>query len=363
MRKMLCLMAAAMLLNGTGTAEGQVPRDRGAPLPGDDFPTYPVAILERVGRVGFKFLSYPLGARAGALSGAVSTLTGDAHGLFWNPAGLAFMKAQTGQAFGGHTEWIADITYEHGGLVYNVDGVNAFGFGFMSVDNGSAQGTAVNSASNAGFDLTTSFKVKEYMAIGGYARKITDRFSIGGSVKVFRQNLGTGRILDLLNNPTTIENEKTNYSIDLGTYFNTGFRSVAIGLNVNNFARSTDYQGDALEPPRRAAMAFSADILALTENPRENQKAMIYFDVEKPFDANERPLLAGEYTYQAPDQPIKFSARVGYRFNHDTETYSVGGGLDYVAPNGRGISVNYAYKRFNDKFFDAVQIVSGSVNF
>ena len=110
-------------------------------------------------------------------------------------------------------------------------------------------------------------------------------------------------------------------------------------------------------------MAFSFDLLTLANRPKESHKAMIRVDVEKPNDFTERALVGAEYLFDSPKAPVGLRLRGGYRFNHDTESFSGGGGLVFQNKAGRGVTLDYAYKRFNTNFFDAVQIVSGSVLF
>jgi hypothetical protein len=364
MRKVFFLTALGLLLAGIGAAyAGDIPRKRDPILPGTGLEKYPAPIMIKVAQAGFKFLAYPIGARPAALAGAFSTMAGDAHSVFWNPAGLAFIKGRSGEAFGGYTRWIADTNYNYGGFAYNVNGANAFGFGLMTVDNGEIQGTRINSKAKEGFEFTNKFKLNEYYAAFAYARKITDRFSVGGALKIAHQDLGRANILDPFNKPQTVDNKDTKAAFDLGTYFDTGFRTVTIGLNVNNYARTVSYQGENFELPRRVAMAFSADVLTLTNHRNENQKMVFLMDVEKPLDFNERVLVAGEYLYQAPRARFGAALRAGYRFNHDTETFSVGGGVKFKTSGGRGVSVDYAYKQFNKDYFSGVQTVSGSVMF
>ena len=296
------------------------------------------------------------------MAGAVSTVAGDAHSVFWNPAGIGFIKARSGEAFGGYTKWIADIKYNYGGFAYSIDGVNVFGFGLMTVDNGTIQGTAIRTSATDGFVDTNQFKVSEYFAAVAYARKITDRFSIGGGLKVAHQDLGNSSILDPFNKPVTTRIKENKIAFDIGTYFDTGWRTLTIGLNVNNYARSVNYQGEQFELPRRVAFAFSTDLLSLANRPKEAHKAVVHVDVEKPLDFTERVLVAGEYMYTAP-KAVGLALRAGYRLRHDTEKFSVGGGLKFKTPGGRGVSLDYAYKQFNKDFFSNVQTVSGSVMF
>ncbi len=364
MHKAFCLMTAGLLLAGIGVSYGaDIPRQRDPILPGTGLENYPAPILIKVGQAGFKFLDYPIGARPAALAGAFSTVAGDPHSVFWNPAGLAFIKGRSGEAFGGYTKWIADTNYSYGGFAYNLNGVNAFGFGFMTVDNGTIQGTKINAKATDGFEFTTPFKVNEYYASFAYARKITDRFSVGGALKVAHQDLGNANILNPLNQVQSVADKATKLAFDLGTYFDTGFRTVTLGLDVNNYARTVSYQGENFELPRRVAFAFSTDVLTLSNHRNENQKLTFMIDVEKPLDFNERVLTALEYLYRAPKAPFGVALRAGYRFNHDTETYSVGAGLKFKTSGGRGISFDYAYKQFNKNYFTGVQTMSGSVMF
>lgn len=364
MRKVLYLTALGLLLAGVGASYGaDIPRQRDPVLPGSGFENYPAPILIKVAQAGFKFLDYPVGARPAALAGAFSTVPGDPYSVFWNPAGIGFIKGRGGEAFGGYTKWIADIKYSYGGIAFNVNGVNAFGFGLMTVDNGTIQGTKINSKAKEGFEDTGTFKTKEYYASFAYARKVTDRFSIGGAMKVAHQDLGQANILDAFNKPQVISDKANKIAFDLGTYFNTGFRTVTLGVNVNNYARTVNYQGENFELPRRVAFAFSADLLTLTNHKNENQKLDFMMDVEKPLDFSERLLTAVEYLYAAPKSPFGVALRAGYRFNHDTETYSVGAGLKFKTSGGRGISFDYAYKQFNKNYFSGVQTFSGSVMF
>ena len=363
MRKVLILTVAALLVIGAGTSYGEIPRQRDPVIPGEDFLNYPASVQIKLAQAGYKFLSYPVGARPAALAGAYGTTTGDATSVFYNAAGLAFLKAGSGEAFGGYSQWLADIKYSWGGFAYNINGVNAFGFGLLTVDNGTIQGTKVNTKATDDYELTSTFQLKEYAAMAAYARKITDRFSIGLAFKVAHQDLGKGQVLDTFGKPATITNVGTTWAMDLGTYFNTGFRSVAIGVNVNNYGRSLDFQGAAFQLPRRVAMAFSFDLLTLANRPKESHKAMIRVDVEKPNDFTERALVGAEYLFDSPKAPVGLRLRGGYRFNHDTESFSGGGGLVFQNKAGRGVTLDYAYKRFNTNFFDAVQIVSGSVLF
>ncbi|MEN8208053.1 MAG: hypothetical protein ABFR50_02260, partial [Candidatus Fermentibacteria bacterium] len=46
------------------------------------------------GTAGFAFLQVPVGARAVAMGGAFTSVSGDPMGLYWNPATLAGLSEQ-----------------------------------------------------------------------------------------------------------------------------------------------------------------------------------------------------------------------------------------------------------------------------
>ena len=89
----------------------------------------------------------------------------------------------------------------------------------------------------------------------------------------------------------------------------------------------------------------------------------IIAEIDSPIDFDERWLFGTEYRYKRPDQSIGFALRGGYKFNHDTEDYSFGGGLNWANEEGRGFRADYAYKHFLSEFFDAVQMFSVAVTF
>ena len=86
-------------------------------------------------------------------------------------------------------------------------------------------------------------------------------------------------------------------------------------------------------------------------------------EIDSSIDFDERTLLGLEYRFKRPTSSLGFALRGGYKTRHDTEDYSLGGGINYHTESGKGVSIDYAFKHFNGSFFDPAQILSASISF
>ena len=75
--------------------------------------------VTKVGTTAAKFLSIPVGARALAMGGAYTALANDASAIYWNPGGLAQVTSR--EVFFMHSEWLADINFDHFALALGSD--------------------------------------------------------------------------------------------------------------------------------------------------------------------------------------------------------------------------------------------------
>jgi hypothetical protein len=89
-------------------------------------------------------------------------------------------------------QWIADIRHNSVSLaVKPFDGdYGVLGLSLQYVDYGDFYGTRVNPFAPLGYDETGIFTLNA-LAVGvGYAKQLTDRFSIGGQIRFVHQDLG-----------------------------------------------------------------------------------------------------------------------------------------------------------------------------
>src|SRR3990172_7230726 len=145
---------------------------------------------KKLAQTGFGFLSVVNDAHAAAIAEAVNSLEIGSSALFFNPAGMANMTTLIDVSV-SRNEWIADITHSAVSLAISPSNghYGVFGLSLQSVDYGELIGTVV--ANNDQGYLRTGDISPSALAIGfGYAKAITDRFSVGGQIKYVKQDFG-----------------------------------------------------------------------------------------------------------------------------------------------------------------------------
>lgn len=249
------------------------------------------SVIKKVGQTGLQFLKIDVGARAAAMGGAFFMVGTDADALFYNPAGIAYMSSKY-DIFVSRTEWIANIKYNAAGIVASLGNWGNFGISVLSSDYGDIKGTRYSSA-DIGYVDTGLLDVNAY-AIGlAYARRMTDKFTMGGQVKYTKQHLGD----NLFPGNKTVNNEVSSAAYDFGTMFYPGFRSLRIGMSVRNFAPQVVYQQETFELPLTFMVSAAIDALDLI-NEEHRHSFLIALDALHPRDYTERLHLGGEFWYK-----------------------------------------------------------------
>jgi len=311
----------------------------------------------KVAQSGLIFLSFPTDARRGAMADAGVGLLGDGPGaVFLNPGLLGYVH--TKEAFFSHVEWIADTKHSSAGFVFQLGNApGSFAVGGITHDSGEINGTAINpDPTSLGFRETGTFSTTDYALSVGWGFQITDRFSVGTMARYAHQDLGSaaGASGDASINAI---------SFDLGTYFNTGFRNLVIAMSVRNFSEEKEFLRERFELPRAFRLGSVIDLISMWGNTPVPHHFDLLFEIDSPIDFDERLLFGAEYRFKRPDQALGFALRGGWKVNHDTEDYSLGGGVSYQTEGGAGVRIDYAFKHFNGAFFDPVQMISGAITF
>jgi len=291
--------------------------------------------IERVGLSGWQFLKINGSARQAAMGGAfTATSHGDAGAILGNPAALT--DVENVSASFGKVNWIADIGYQSACIVKRFGSIGVFGLSFVSVDMGDMAET-INSPI-PGEDRTeavvtgNTFTASD-MAVGlSYAKRITDRLSIGGNARWIREKIA--------------EVSMTNVSIDFGTVYYTGFHSLRLAMVARNFGPDTHlvgwsekYQAEAVDirMPLDFRVGMAMDFFESKESPHFLTVAV---EGIHPNDGPERINMGAEYSLGK-----MLYLRGGYRFNYDEEGFTFGGGLNYNL-SGVAAKINYAYVDF-----------------
>ncbi len=180
----------------------------------------------KVGTTSAQFLGIGVGPKAMSLGGAYVSFDQDVSSIYWNPGAIA-MIGRTEATF-AYTNWLAGTKFEWFGGMLALDNNSVVGLSLTNLDYGSEEVTTVESPDGTGEQWSATD-----MAIAlTYSRRLTDRFSIGGSVKYINQ---------------TLWNESAStFGLDLGLIFVTGFQGMRIGMSISNFGGDMQLSGKDL---------------------------------------------------------------------------------------------------------------------
>lgn len=147
------------------------------------------------GTTSAAFLKIPAGAREQAMGGAAAAVVEASESMFWNPAGLARLGAESPQEVSLAYSQLLETTYS-GGVAYSrpLGPQGALGAGLVYFSQSSL------TAYNAQGDATGSFTPTDFAVSGGYAYRfgVAD---VGGALKIVRSSLaevsGTSAAVDV----------------------------------------------------------------------------------------------------------------------------------------------------------------------
>lgn len=304
--------------------------------------------MQKLAQTGMKFLSMSNDPRAAALGNAVISIEGLQSALFYNPAAMS-RQQNAATITGGQTQWIAGIDHYHASLTLAPQrgrwGV--IGLSVQAANYGDLQETVRWDNEQGFIDLGTFSPTA--VAVGlGYARAITDRFSVGGHAKYARQNLGAsamegGRIVDL----EYQDNDIGVMAFDFGVLYQTGFESLNIAMTVRNFSQEIRYEDENFQLPLNFHIGASMDMIDLTSADPNMHGLLLSVNAERPRDYSEMVQFGLEYSFLNT-----FMLRGGYRFliesairEHDEQGASLGGGVRFTVDD-IDFSADYAYTTF-----------------
>lgn len=292
------------------------------------------AQMKKVAQTKMQFLKLGIGARAAGMGDAFIAINGDPNSIFYNPAGCAGVE---GIALAlNQNDWLVDIDHKSGVLTYNTGRYGVLIADYIAVDYGSMERTVVDAHAWEGYQSQGTFSAGEYAVGLGYAISITDRFAIGGQVKYAYQDLASSQVWQYLKtefeNTRQVKNEAHVTAYDFGTYYNSGYKNIRIGMSVQNFANKP------IPLTFRFGAAMDLNQLLLPEN--KTHVLTLAIDALHPKDYSERMHFGLEYTYNN-----LFSVRGGYKLNYDEEGYTGGVGVK-TKLQGLLFEFNYAVADF-----------------
>ena len=311
---------------------------------------------EKLAQSGFQFLSVVSDARAAAMADAMTSLQVGSSALFFNPAGMASMENFMDVTVSTN-KWIADIQHNTASLAISPARGNygVIGFSLQSVDYGDFYGTRVDKSTALGYVDTEIFNLTAFAMGMGYAKQLTDRFSVGGQVRWVNQDLGQSVVPEFGSKldstgvavPDTsekdISSDLTPLAFDFGTQFRTDFKSLVFGMSVRNFSKEIKYVEEGFQLPLVFNLGISMNVMDFWgEAPMEQA---LYVSVDASHYRSHAEQIKVGLDYRMLNV---LSLRGGYVSNNDESGFSFGLGLSSF-----GLTFDYAYTPFG--VFDNVQ--------
>lgn len=294
-----------------------------------------------LGTSGAQFLQIPVSARAEALGNAIVGLADDAGSIFYNPAGI--VKVKNVEAFFSYAKWFDMFDLNAASLVYNAGDFGTLGASMIIFTTGKMEITTEEQPNGTGrfFDAGD-------LALGiTYARYLTDRFSVGISVKYINQQ---------------IWNETANgVAFDIGTQYLIDFQNLTIAMSMTNFGSDMKFDGPDLDivhlkdpnfPLSRLTPArYQTDEYPLPLNFQVGIAFDIYqadfmkmrgaIDATHPNDNKERVHFGTEISFFD-----RLYLRGGYKYNYDDQKFSFGAGAN-VPFSDTFVYFDYSYSVYD----------------
>jgi hypothetical protein len=305
---------------------------------------YCFAQFSKTGTAAAQFLKIGVGARAMGLGGAFGSLANDVSALYWNPAGLVMVDNLT--MMGSYSPWIADIAHHFAGFSVPLSQNDFIGLSAIFLTMDDMEITTIDRPHGTG-----EFFGASDFAIGlSYARRLTDRFSVGFTGKYIGQKI--------------YNEEATGLAFDIGTRLRTGFHGLIISMNFSNIGNRMQLKGiDLLRPydpnPGSSNNPFidatlNTELWALPTNFRisvcmnivgegpsvfssDDNLLTLIVDGNHPTDGEEKASFGIEYQWQE-----LFALRFGYMLNYDDESLAFGLGFK-PSWGGKILAVDLAY--------------------
>ncbi len=279
----------------------------------------PTMAQDKVGTTGAQFLEIGVSPRADAIGGAFAAIADDASAIYYNPAGLVQLEGR--QIMVSLIDYPADISYSFVGVALPLGLGGVLGVGYYGLDAGEM--SVSTPYYPYGVDGWT-FGAKDYAVSLSYGRFLTDRFSIGVTVKVIDE--------------VYEEERATGWAADVGTQYNTGWRNFKITMLLANFGPDMTFINEPYPLPINFKFGGAVDVL---DGPGHH--AILAIEGSHPADNREKYNMGMEYTYH------NFaSLRAGQRFEHDLGGLSVGGGVNFNISEKYKAHLDYGFQDFDE---------------
>jgi hypothetical protein len=293
-------------------------------------------------------------ARATALADAYSTLAAGADAVYWNPAGLT--TAVSHEFSTTLTVWLFDTKQSALAYALPLGDFGTFGLQLQFVDYGDIEETRADHLQfvGSGGDLRYNpgltgnvFSPSAYVVGLSYARALTEQFSMGVTAKFVSESLWEDATVVIENEygeTETVNTYARRFFFDFGMRYNTGFRSIEIGIAVQNLGAQVQFAQEEYPAPLAFRLGTAANILGPTALlvTDEANRLTAAADIFQPNDYAQQMHLGLEYAFREV-----LALRTGYKLNYDNDGWTFGGGVASDLA-GVGVVVDYSFGAMGD---------------
>jgi hypothetical protein len=202
----------------------------------------------KVGTAGVQFLKISPSCRAVGMGEAYVAVANDASAIFHNPGALA--RIENPEATVSYLDYAAGLQYGFLGLSHPMPKWNgAWAASVTYLTTGDMDETTPEMPEGTGRKFSAGD-----LAVGvTYSQKLTDKFSVGGTIKYI--------------NETLADKTANGWSADVGTYYSTGWKSVRIAMLTSNFGPDMKF----VDTPFPMPMNFTFGLAGYALNTADRQ--------------------------------------------------------------------------------------------
>jgi hypothetical protein len=293
---------------------------------------------QRAGISAFQFLKVGVGARGVAMGESFVAVANDASALYWNPAGL--VQFNENQLIASHTDYVVDIRQAFFGAVYHLGDADAVGVSFSSLSMNDMEITTETQP----FGTGRFFSFGDVAVAVTYARKMTDQFSFGATVRFAEEQLDVLKMRSVM--------------IDLGTLYWTGLGSTRFAVTISNFGSDVSPKGTITQFNGTANQFQSYSLptvfklgIAMEAFEGEESKLTTSLQLNHPNDNSEHVRIGAEYSYRnALFLRGGLKRTIGQKlFGEDQtspEDFTIGAGFAVTLEGLSRVNADYAFARF-----------------
>ncbi|MFH1010474.1 MAG: PorV/PorQ family protein, partial [bacterium] len=195
----------------------------------------------KVGTAGVQFLKISPSCRAVGMGEAFVGVANDASAIWHNPGGLVQLKSP--EVMLSFMDYPVGIQYAYAGISHpmkKLNGAAALSVIYLGTDE--MEETTPEKPDGTG----RTFTAGDLAVCATYAQSLTNKFSVGGTAKFL--------------NETLADKSATGWAADVGTFYDTGWRSLKMGMLISNFGPDMKFVDTPFPMPMNFTFGVSANL-------------------------------------------------------------------------------------------------------